>query len=268
MLKEIDSDNIYSRHARDEREDGRDYVMHIHDRCEIYYFVDGTASYLVEGSEYPLKPGSLLIMGPGEVHRARIDKTGPYERYAINFPIDLFDDIDPERIITRPMTERGLGKDNLYFRPEYRRLFEKVCDEKVGSDDRYVYIYSCIMSLLLDIGEEFGNRRKPRRGKNKTLSGSIIEYVNDNLSEELSVGSVAEHFYISESQLTRIFREYIGAAPWEYITAKRLMYAKSLIADGHNAGEAALMSGFGDYSSFYRAYVKRFGTSPARSRDD
>ena len=264
MLIECEKNGIYTRHARDEREDGRGYVMHIHDRCEIYFFIEGDADYLVEGSEYPLKPGSLILMRPGEVHRARLNSLCAYERYAINFPIDMFDAVDPSRNVMKPLTGRGLGRDNLYYRPEYKGLFEKICDEKANTVDRDLFLYSALLQMLLDLGEEFAGRSKPRRGKNRTLSSGIVEYVNDHLSEELSVESIAAHFYISPSQLTRVFKEYIGAPPWEYITAKRLVFAKELISEGAGAGEAAEKCGFGDYSSFYRAYVKRFGISPGK----
>ncbi|MCR4792028.1 MAG: AraC family transcriptional regulator [Lachnospiraceae bacterium] len=266
MLTECEENGIYTRHARDEHEDGRGYVMHIHDRCEIYYFIEGDAAYLVEGSEYPMKPGSLLLMRPGEAHRTRLNSAGPYERYAINFPMDLFDGIDPDRKVMNPLSNRELGKENLYYRPEYRGLFEKICDEKVYSDDRSLFLYSALLAILLDVGEEFAGRRKKRESRNKSLSSQIIGYVNEHLSDELSVGEIAAAFYISPSQLTRIFREYIGAPPWEYITAKRLVEAGSLMAEGCSAGEAASRCGFGDYSSFYRAYVKRFGTSPREKK--
>jgi AraC-like DNA-binding protein len=266
LLIEQEENGIYTRHARDEREDGRGYVMHIHDRCEIYYFIEGDADYLVEGSEYPMKPGSLLLMRPGEAHRTRLNSTGTYERYAINFPMGLFDAIDPGRNIMKPYTDRGLGKDNHYYRPEYKGLFEKICDEKKGAEDRSIFLYSALLQIMLDIGEEFAGRIKPRSSRHKTLSSGIIEYVNAHLSGDLSVESIAGHFYISPSQLTRIFKEYIGAPPWEYITAKRLVRAREMISDGYSAGEAAEKCGFGDYSSFYRAYVKRYGISPGRKR--
>lgn len=266
LLKEQEENSIYTRHARDESEDGRGYVMHIHDRCEIYYFIEGDADYLVEGSEYPLKPGSLLLMRPGEAHRTRLNSRGAYERYAINFPMDFFDMIDPDRNVMKPYTDRGLGKENHYYRPEYKGLFEKICDEKNGAEDRSIFLYSALLQMLLDIGEEFAGRRKPRPGKNKTLSSGIIEYVNAHMADEMSVESIAAHFYISPSQLTRIFKEYIGAPPWEYITAKRLVQAREMIIEGCSAGGAAEKCGFGDYSSFYRAYVRRYGTSPGRKR--
>ena len=75
MLDEYYFDNIYIRHAVDEHPDDRDFTMHVHEQCEIYFFVSGNAEYLVEGSVHPLSEKSLLIMRPSEAHKARITGT-------------------------------------------------------------------------------------------------------------------------------------------------------------------------------------------------
>ena len=58
------SENLYIHYAIDEKPDDRDFVMHVHEQCEIYYFVSGNAEYLVEGTRYPLESGCILIMRP------------------------------------------------------------------------------------------------------------------------------------------------------------------------------------------------------------
>jgi AraC-like DNA-binding protein len=265
FLIEKEADGIYTRHAREEDVDGVGYTMHIHDRCEIFYFIKGDADYLIEGSEYSLVPGSLLVIRPGEVHRTRLNSRGLYERYAINFPLDIFDSIDPENRIIKPFTDRSLGKHNLYYRPEYKKLFEEICEITEDDYERRIRVYSALLQIITDIGKEFSESKKEKAGKDRPLSVRIIEYINDHLSEELSIPAISEKFYISDSKLSRIFKQYIGASPWEYILAKRLITAKDLIDKGASAGEAADKCGFKDYSSFYRAYIKRFGCSPKKS---
>ncbi len=71
---------------------------------------------------------------------------------------------------------------------------------------------------------------------------------------------------ISTSQFNRVFRQATGAAPWDYITKKRLTVAKELLKNGISAQEAAESCGFKDYSVFYRAYNRYFGHPPKHSR--
>ena len=53
----------------------------------------------------------------------------------------------------------------------------------------------------------------------------IVAYVNAHLSEDISIPLLAEHFFLSPSQFNRVFKAATGAAPWTYITAKRLTTA-------------------------------------------
>ncbi len=262
---EYEADGIYTRHVREENADGSGYMTHIHDRCEIYYFIEGEADYLVEGTEYHLKRGSLLVMRPGEVHRAKLLTNGIYERYAVNFPISLFDDIDPKRHLVRLYTERALGKHNHYDRPEFEELLGQLCGEHGDDYERKIVAYRVLMEILLGLDEEFRDRSENEGGR-KSGSSSIalkmLKYVNSHLFEDLSVSFLAQRFFLSRSQVGRLFKQSTGASPWEYITAKRLIAAREMIKKGESAGETAEKCGFGEYSTFYRAYVKRYGESP------
>lgn len=61
-----------------------------------------------------------------------------------------------------------------------------------------------------------------------------------------------------------IFRRAMGATVMEYLSHKRVTYAQQLLINGLPAAQTAEAAGFGDYTSFYRHYVKHFGRSPNR----
>ena len=265
ILEEFNTEELYMRYAVDQAPDDKNFTMHIHERCEIYCFVSGDAEYLVEGARYLLKPGSVLIMRPAESHRVRILSHEKYERYALNFSFAATDILDPRRILMKPFLDRPLGRGNLYSARELGsgvvQLFEEMCG---GTDE---YERKLIISTRLFALLELINKAYLRRGVNgyaplTELSEQLVAYVNDHIFDELSVPLLANHFFLSSSQISRIFRKATGASPWEYITIKRLTAARERIRLGEPANSAAESTGFGDYSSFYRAYVKRFGCPP------
>ncbi|MBO6229307.1 MAG: helix-turn-helix transcriptional regulator [Ruminiclostridium sp.] len=258
FLKESESNGLYIRHAVDEAPTGSGFDFHIHDRCEVFYFISGNARYLVEGSAYPLTKGSLLIMRPGEAHCIRFLGAERYERYAVNFPLSLFDSFDPERRLMRPFTDRPLGQNNLYFLPGLEDIFRDMCYYEGDDYGRTLMMTTRLTHIIEMAGQQ--NRRETLA--EPTLPEQIVRYVNDLLYEEISVGRLAEHFFLSTSQFSRIFRHATGASPWAYITAKRLIRARELLYSGVSAKKAAESCGFGDYSVFYKAYVKRYGESP------
>ena len=91
---------------------------------------------------------------------------------------------------------------------------------------------------------------------------AIIEYINKNLFSDMTLDSICSKFFINKSHINRLFKEVTGSTVWEYVILKRLVAAKQLIKDGVKASAAAEMTGFRDYSNFYRAYKAHFGISP------
>ena len=269
MLNEYSFDDIYIRHAKDDEPDEKSFTMHIHDKCEIYFFVSGDVRYLVEGSKYPLDENSLMIIRPAEAHTPKINSKSTYERYAVNFPLDLVKSIDPELRLLTPFTARDLGSDNMFSESEFdaklvSKLFSEMCDD----NDDYIKKLTINTHLitLLDIINRAWNDKKKQKRKKQSIAERIVMYVNEHLTEDISVPVLAEHFYLSRSQFNRVFRQATGAAPWEYITKKRLTIAKNMLKNGMSAQETAESCGFKDYSVFYRAYIKQFGKAPKHNQ--
>ena len=48
----------------------------------------------------------------------------------------------------------------------------------------------------------------------------------------------------------------------QYITRKRILYAQKLYQSGQSLSEVAALSGFTDYSAFYKAFTKETGLAP------
>lgn len=267
MLNEYSSQEIYVRHAIDDTPCDENFNMHIHATCEIYLFITGDVEYLVEGSIYPFTGSSLMIMRPAEAHRARIKSPERYERYAINFPVSLISMIDPEVRLLKPFFNREIGTNNILTAEDIdictvTRLFSEMCEnENVDCYSRNLTLTTHIYTLADMINRAFSSKAANRYSV-QSAAQKIVMYVNEHLFENISVPALARHFYLSPSQFSRVFKKATGAAPWEYIMQKRLTAAKEMIRSGTAAYSACEQCGFGDYSSFYRAYVKHFGAAP------
>ena len=262
LLEESDKSGLYIRHAIDEKPVNTGAHFHIHDRCEIFCFISGNAQYLVEGSVYPLERNSLLIMRPGEAHCIRFLRSERYERYAVNFPISVFDGFDPERRLMKPFTDRPLGIKNLFRIPESEAVFREIFRNTDDDYGRTLLITTKLIFLMDKICRE--TALNDSETDTPDISGQIVRYVNDMLYEDISIEKLAEHFFLSSSQFSRLFRKATGTSPWAYITAKRLIAAKDMLRSGATAKKAAESCGFNDYSVFYKAYVKRYGESPGK----
>jgi AraC-like DNA-binding protein len=92
---------------------------------------------------------------------------------------------------------------------------------------------------------------------------AVLQYLNDNLLEPLSLDELSRKFHISKNHLNVIFRHETGTTINQYVRIKRLSKAQNEIMAGCPTEEAAFKAGFNDYSNFYRAYKAFFGTLPS-----
>lgn len=258
-------------HSIDHRPDPAEYPMHAHDTHELFYFISGHGSYLVEGNPYPLRPGDLMLMRAGEAHKLQILPDRPYERKALSFRDQAVRPFDPDGRLMAPFTERGLGRRNLYTAAELHDSCVELCFqnmERIARAGEPELAFPCFLyPLLCEIRQRFVAQKEGERPP-ADLAAEIVEYINLHLCDELSLDLISSRFYISKTHLNRLFRRAVGSSVWEYIHIKRLMQCRRMIADGTPAALASAQCGFHDYSSFYRAYRKLFHAAPTRDYAD
>ena len=100
-----------------------------------------------------------------------------------------------------------------------------------------------------------------------SLYANLVEYIENHLDEELSLERLAEEFYVSKYHIAHVFKDNIGLSIHQYITKKRLLLCEEAIRAKMNITDVYQTYGFGDYSSFYRAFKKEYGLSPKEYRD-
>ncbi len=250
-----------------------DYALHCHSFYEIYYFIEGDVDYLVEGVHYKLKPHSLLLLAPNTFHGMRVNSHAIYRRYTMHFQTDLLGESHREFLMQ--VLPKGEKKNwgTIYFEnadryqlPVYlqnlincRNLDAEIRDEMIELSAE------AVLSRILVMKQEREGTVKPR-GEKRNVVAEIISYLNTNISNTVTLDEISEKFFISKHHLNKVFRKYTGTTVMDYLQRKRVAHAQRLLRDGCTAKEAAAQSGFGEYSSFYRAYVQIMGHEPSRDR--
>ena len=79
--------------------------------------------------------------------------------------------------------------------------------------------------------------------------------------------TLSRKFYVSKYHIAHIFTDNLGISIHQYITKKRLALCREAILGKSSITEIYTTFGFGDYSSFYRAFKKEYGISPKDYRD-
>ncbi len=256
---------IYSHHSIDQGPDESRFVMHSHEWLEILYIISGKGTYMVEGNQYPIEDGDIFILRPAEMHKLQIEADSNYERMVIHFSPELIKKHTHHDLL-HAFYDRPLGAHNRFAsNEESTKLlqaafsgfdFENISDPKLNLLGRLIIFLTAIDGIYRV--QRHQRIHNPAEG----FQSQLLEYVNEHLFEDISVQSVADAFYRSRSQVSRVFRQATDTSLWEYVTIKRLMAARTMIQRGESASKACSACGFSEYSSFYRAYKAHFGHSP------
>lgn len=108
----------------------------------------------------------------------------------------------------------------------------------------------------------FENMLKPELNTNVQLA---VNYINNNLSSELSIKSITKSINISKSVLYKIFREQFDCTISEYINEQRIELAKKLLEKNDlSIEDVSQRVGYTNASYFSKIFKRKEGLSPLK----
>jgi AraC family transcriptional regulator len=95
----------------------------------------------------------------------------------------------------------------------------------------------------------------------------VLEWIGENLSNELSNAELAERAGVSESHFRRIFQEAMGMTPHRYVLRLRLERVHELLTrTSFSIARVAAQCGFNSQSHMTSCFSSAYGITPARAR--
>lgn len=250
-------------HSSERNLDQKNYPIHLHGNYELLYFINGNVQFSVEGKNYKLRKGDFVLTRKSESHHVIFNSNTEYERIVISF--DFNSDLDPYELL-KPFNDRNLGEMCKYKSSEFNTTTYKNCFYAIAGTKDKEKQKAYLTVLLYETNEAFRQKllNQNSNADNYDKSYEIIKYVNSHLYEDISLESISKNFYLSRSQLNRVFKKATGLSVWEYVKSKRLLNARDLIIHGQKPTAVSEKCGFKDYVSFYKAYKAKFGHSPKK----
>ena len=241
----------------------------------LFYFAKKVnAGNNFAGKTVTLQPHDVLIIASGELHSIRAPKTG--ERYIMNYSVsyfhqiqdmaELFNTFYPFRLVTRQ--EDPELADQLFA------VLAQIEGEYFSTN---VYRESEIMALMLHFFSIFG-RYEHRQNSEQVLDypkqqdhmrrfAELCAYINNHCTERLSVEDLASRAGFSVYHFSRLFKENTGMTCHNYLVARRIIYAKTLLVDDTiPITEIAMRSGFNSIATFNRLFKAQIGYTPTEYR--
>ena len=248
--------------------------FHYHEFCKILLMISGTGGYTVEGQRYVLQPGDVVLIGSRCVHRPEFLQGTVYERVILYISPEFLRRSSVPGCDLLECFSGAWGHVLRPAEPEKKKIFglaasleRELAGEEYG---REILSSAAVLRLLVQLSrcqrKQDGPRPGPATPGNERVA-SIVSHLDRHLTEDISIDDLAEQFFLSKYHMMRLFRRETGTTIHGYLTERRLALARECIREGMSATEACFRSGWHSYSSFTRAYGKRYGSTPTGRQD-
>lgn len=234
----------------------------------FHYIISGQGMLDSDGGEgaarrYDLNAGQGFLLTPGQINMYCADKREPWKYAWIEF--------DGLRA-AEYLENAGLGTTQPIFVPSSAEAGARVesellyiaTHEKVSSLDLIGHLYLFFDALI----RASANRREVKTSQLRDFYvQEAIHYMDQNYRRDLTVEEIADVCKLNRSYFSKIFKDFVGCAPQEFLIRLRLSKAANMMKlTNYSIGEIAANCGYPNQLHFSRAFKKRYGISPREWR--
>lgn len=249
----------------------QEFHYHYHEFNKILFFLKGDVTYHIEGRTFQLVPGDIVLIPAEEIHRPQLNTAACYERKILYLSSDFLNSFQKlEENLSLCFTNARKRQSYVMRVPSFyqKHIWDiLLClEDEIKENSLYagkLYQETLVSQLLILLNRAVLNQQSiyPDNTCQNEKILLILDYINQHLADDLTIDNLSERFFISRYHLMHLFKASTGYTVGNYITIKRLFFAKALIQSGMPVTEACYLSGFQNYSTFSRAYKKHFHTN-------
>ncbi len=250
------------------------FAPHWHDAYTFACIVAGAERYAYRGGEHVADAGSVAVIHPGEVHTGARETDFGWRYRVFYLPVGFVQGV--QRQLTNPLSDplAGLttpheampwfGEDVIYDAQVMERMIDAHRLLQTGADPLLAE------SVLIDAVSMMLIRHAQARVPEMAIHRDAVRVetmkarLSADLTESLSLTSLAETVDLSPFHAARLFSRETGLAPHAWRNQLRLVRALPALRAGASATDVALAQGFNDLSHFTRYFRRAFGVSPGK----
>lgn len=142
-------------------------------------------------------------------------------------------------------------------------IFEKIRNNKGFSEENLtVEVYALLMELF-----NVASTKHSSDGYHGNMIEALKVYISAHLEEKITVAGLSEIAHMSPTHFSRVFRQYTGFSPYDYVINARLNKAKELLLKTDmSVAQIAYATGFNSQANFVYCFTDSMGVSPGKFR--
>lgn len=240
------------------------------------FITSGTASFSHEERLFRCGVHHLIFVNTkSRIHLKRINKTIPLEINWIKFSSRLLDELSDKCTNLRFVLENTMGSCEVIYADCTMLTISKNIVHSIKNQDNLpaafgdkIYengLLSSLIILLIRICQVSDPLSTDGSARAFHVD-ALFAYINQHISEDLSLSQLEKKFYVSKNYMSREFRQKTGQTIHAYILKVRLSLSQKYIMEGFSVKEICERTGFGSYNHFFRAFKLEFGMTPKEYR--
>lgn len=221
-------------------------------------FASKTTGY---GRYHSIGEGVMFLLFPGEWHNYMPDCDTGWNEFWIGFQGSHIDYWTANNFFSpeKPIYNVGIHDEIVRL---YRQAIEVAIEQKSG----FQQVLSGIVNYLLGLAYSYDKNYVFETSELVKQIGKAKIMIADDF-KNIRPKQIAEELNMSYSNFRKVFKEYTGFAPAQYIQEVKLTKAKELLTNSSMPiKEIAFLMGFENHEYFFTAFKKKNGVTPADYR--
>ncbi|WP_430609994.1 AraC family transcriptional regulator [Enterococcus sp. DIV0876] len=244
-------------------------LYHYHSFYEIHCTLQGTAIFFIDGGEFHLEAGTIILIPPNVLHRILHQTSDSFERSYIYINSNYLQALSTAQtdLTTCFQINGGLNSRILRIAPTLLESLLFPLKDKLDSNFGTDLVYqSFLIDFLITINKLAIEETEPlflshSINQNKDIVATI-KYIDAHLSDDLSLNKVAKAIFLSPYVLSRLFKKETGVTFHTYVLKKRLLKSKEILRQTRRATDTFDRCGFKSYTHFLRCFKQEFNMTP------
>ena len=225
------------------------------DHYLFHLVTEGRGRLTVPEGEFPIGPGCLFLIRPGEIVTYAADEAEPWFYWWVGF-----NGAEAHRLVqSTPFS----GGGRIWYPEDGEKIRRRLLDIYDARGGTPAHEARMLGRLYLFLGELMEQAPARRDTTARQYADKAAGFISRNFSHDITIADVADFIGISESHLYRVFSAELGIAPAQFLIRCRINEAAAMLrSTAMSVGEVAASCGFRDPLYFSRVFRRIQGVPP------
>nr|MDP5192895.1 helix-turn-helix domain-containing protein [Neobacillus sp. 179.-C4.2 HS] len=243
-------------------------LEHAHREIELIYMIKGNLQVKVNNKIFQMKSSDFVLVNSNEFHSFQSDEENLFIVFHLNY-FELSSLLAQKNLLficNSIEHDHSANQDLRKVMEDLLTVYMKVnhFSQVEFLEKTYKFISTLKMNYLQNQNQMLLNTSN--KGQNERLT-DIIDYIQSNYREPLSLEEVASIHYLSIPYLSKFFKKQTGKTFSQYLNEIRLAHAvNELVNSDKPITRIALDNGFPNLASFNRVFNESYQIKPVEYR--